>query len=113
MCLMESPITSNLADSTPTTETYKSTACAYFAFVDFSDKELICLEVGAYICITLLDYTPAKTHIDTDSSKPDNAQKDNSEKTDNAKADNETDNENDNIQGDLGNKDRHNVFELE
>lgn len=43
MRLIESPI---LADGVPTVEVFESTARTYFAFIDFSDKELIRLDVG-------------------------------------------------------------------
>jgi hypothetical protein len=33
------PIASNPADGNPTAEVFDSTARAYFAFIDFSDKE--------------------------------------------------------------------------
>jgi hypothetical protein len=35
------PIASNPADGNPTAEVFDSTARAYFAFIDFSDKELL------------------------------------------------------------------------
>ena len=52
--LLESPITSNPADN-PTGNVFLSTARTYFAFVDFTDKEVICPEVSARIRIVFLD----------------------------------------------------------
>jgi hypothetical protein len=53
---MASPIAINYTDNIPNTEIYLSTARVYFAFIDFSGKELVCLEVGVRVHVTLLDY---------------------------------------------------------
>ncbi|KIM96281.1 hypothetical protein OIDMADRAFT_58618 [Oidiodendron maius Zn] len=101
MRLMESPIASNPDDGTPTSDTYESSARAYFAFVDFSDKELIRPEVGTPMRVTLLDYAGANdkdTSTDEDSSSDE-------ESSDQNNGEGAAD--------ELGNEDEHGVFELE
>jgi hypothetical protein len=112
MKLMESPIAIN-PDDKPKGEIFQSTARAYFAFLDLTNRDLVRPEVGSRLQITLTTFAPNNskeatetldTSSDTDSkTSPDRDQKD---------AIDQDIPTPDDIEG-LGDEDEYNVFDTE
>jgi hypothetical protein len=109
MRLIESTIASNPADGAPTVEVFESTARAYFAFIDFSNKELVWPDVGTQLRVTLLDYAQA---LADDNSEDEHNGEDGEDYTEEDRDHTEVDG-GQLVPAELGDEDEHDVFELD